>query len=425
MADYLSSAFELPVRDPVWGNIGLTPEFKRLTDETAFQHLAGIRQLGPSYLVYPGAVHTRLAHSLGVFHLARRLLLTFAGHEEELILDRDEITIFLAAALLHDLGHFPFAHSFKDLPLKKHEEITAEIISSSRLAGVIRRELGIDPELVAAVIDHDLPVPAEKIGERIRLFRRLLSGVLDPDKLDYLNRDAFFCGVPYGNQDVDNILDCTRILPSGKVGVDACGTVAVENLLFSKYLMYRTVYWHKTVRIATAMIKQAVMMALTDGKIKPEALYGLDDDAFCRMAGETDYPPLELVASVRRRHLYKMVTEFDEEEGELLINSLSASPEERLEASIQASSRLSSLLGRDVSPEQIIIDIPEPISFETDMDVLQGGREIDFVSSGTLFTTEVVGQFARSLRKLRICAEPSLAERLSVMRQDKIMELFL
>ena len=114
----------------------------------------------------------------------------------------------------------------------------------------------------------------------VGFFWKILSGVLDPDKLDYLNRDAFFCGVPYGIQDVDFILEEVFPHVENGVAISPKGITALENILFSKYLMYKTVYWHKTVRIATAMIKKAIAMALEEGAIGTQDLYGLDDEQF-------------------------------------------------------------------------------------------------------------------------------------------------
>ncbi len=416
---HLESSFTEPFRDPVWGDIMLSPQFKNLTSTAAFQKLAGIKQLGPSYLVYPGAVHTRLLHSIGVFHLAWRLLKQLSRSSGAPGLEREEIDIFLAAALFHDLGHFPFAHSLKELSLRDHEELTGEIVNSPPLAGAIRQELGVDPDLIALVIDESRPLPENSTGKRIAWFRTLLSGVLDPDKLDYLNRDAFFCGIPYGYQDVDNILARTVILPSGKVGVNQAGTSAVENLLFSKYLMYRSVYWHRTVRIATAMIKQALMLGFGEGVLGPGDLYGTDDAQFFRKLDSIDYRPFSLVADVQERRLFKTVLEIDYRH----LPSLDI--ENRLAASDRAAGRLSSQLGMTVHPWEIIADIPEPISFETDLGVLTSDGEKDFASSETVFTGAVVTGFSRSLRKLRLFADPRIAGKLEKWTQESLLGLFL
>ena len=431
MMHYLERDFSEPFRDPVWGDIALSLPFKALTGSSAFQHLAGIRQLGPAYLVYPGAVHTRLAHSLGVFHMARRLLLLLTRSNDQLFLEKEEMNIFLAAALFHDLGHFPFAHSLKELPLADHEALTGEIVSEGELSRMIPEQLGISGEDVALVVDENLPLPENRKGKLITFFRSLLSGVLDPDKLDYLNRDAFFCGVPYGYQDVDNILARTCYIPSlegdnfGRIGVDQVGTMAVENLLFSKYLMYRSVYWHRTVRIATAMIKQAVLLALTEGKIKPEMLYYVDDATFFRRTSDSDYPPFSLVDRVIHRRLFKTVFEGSVDD----TTHLPSDPQERLEASIKAAGRLSTKLGLPVRPEEIIADIPEPISFETALPVWRGEDQasLPFPESGTVFSSELVKGFSHTLRKVRIFLPPGLAEKsceAGLCSRD-MLELFL
>ena len=222
---HLREDYNDPVRDPLWKNINLSGPLLKLISQRSVQKLARIKQLGPSYLVYPGATHTRLNHSLGVFHIAKRIMETLVSNSTERILSLAGVKAFLCASLLHDLGHFPYAHSLKELPLKEHEVLTGEIILSKELYNPIKEELGVPPEMVAAIIDKNLPDGGD---EQIVLFRNLLSGVLDPDKLDYLTRDAYFCGVPYGIQDVDFII--SRIKPYKKSGlaVDSQGLPAVE-----------------------------------------------------------------------------------------------------------------------------------------------------------------------------------------------------
>ena len=123
-AAYLDTSFYHPVRDPVWGSIMLSDGFKSLVSSPVLQKMNRIRQLGPTYLVYPGAVHTRFIHSLGVYHIGYRMirrLLTFDACPTVTVQD---VNAFLAACLLHNLGHFPYTHSLKELPLKKHEALT-------------------------------------------------------------------------------------------------------------------------------------------------------------------------------------------------------------------------------------------------------------------------------------------------------------
>ena len=140
-----------------------------------------------------------------------------------------------------DLGHFPYAHSLKELPLEDHESLTARIVLDTPLAHVIATDAHADPEMIAKIVDTDLD---DRNSKEIAIYRKILSGVLDPDKLDYLSRDAYFCGVPYGVQDVDFIISKLRYHQSEGLVLDEQGMHAVENVLFSKYLMYRSVYWH-------------------------------------------------------------------------------------------------------------------------------------------------------------------------------------
>ena len=123
------------------------------------------------------------------------------------------VKAFLCAALLHDIGHYPFAHSLKDLSVEPHESLAAKEIVGG-LARVIRESVGVEPQAVAAIIDRG---SGYRGSVNVGFFWKILSGVLDPDKLDYLNRDAFFCGVPYGIQDVDFILE--EVFPHVENGV--------------------------------------------------------------------------------------------------------------------------------------------------------------------------------------------------------------
>ncbi len=387
-----------PIRDPLWQHIYLSPGIKRVVALDCFQKLGRIKQLGPSFHVYPGAVHTRLNHSLGVFHLSRLLLLALLEQSEGLPLTLDGVKAFLSAALLHDLGHYPFAHSLKELPLKDHEQLTAEGILSEPLASSLRDWVGCSPEMVAAIVDEQMEAP-EHI--EVPFYRRLLSGVLDPDKLDYLNRDAYFCGVPYGMQDTHFVLHKMRPHSSQGIAIESDGLTAVENVLFSKYLMYRTVYWHRAVRIATAMIKQAVYSGMVDKKIAAQDLYWLDDEEFFRKFPSDAHPPFQLIEEMLNRRLYKTAYECSFDPKEQLHQSLTELSH-RNSLQEQIAGRLSSQLQRTVHPYEVLIDIPEPISFEVDLPILRNGEYVPFTSSGSVFSGPVVKGFTDSLRKLRI-----------------------
>jgi HD superfamily phosphohydrolase len=318
------------------------------------------------------------------------------------------VKAFLTAALLHDLGHFPFAHSLKELPLKEHEEMTAEKVLSEPLFSAIRDWVGTEPHMVAEIVDEKLPVAH---GDEVRQYRRLLSGVLDPDKLDYLNRDAYFCGVPYGIQDTDYILHKVHLHPDSGVAIEADAVTAVENILFSKYLMYRTVYWHRVVRIATAMIKQAVYTGMAEGKILPEQLYWLDDEEFYHTFFSTDFPPFRLIDQVMRRQFYKTAYETAFDSSSPLLHSLD-SLDTRMQVQERIASRISETLNSPIAPWEVVIDIPEPISFEVELFIKDGDDYTPFVSSGSVFSRPVVNGFTASLRKVRLFLPPRFEGRI-------------
>ncbi|MFP4483718.1 MAG: HD domain-containing protein [Spirochaetota bacterium] len=404
---HLDRDYRKPVRDPVWSNIYLSEELLKVIDSAPFRQLSRIKQLGPTFLVYPGATHTRLNHSLGVFHLAKRMIRTLLGFQSFDDMSLDGVKSFLCAALLHDLGHFPYTHSFKELPLKEHETLTAELVEAEPLRTLLRDHVGVDPRSVAAIVDESLPVARES---EIVFFRNILSGTLDPDKLDYLNRDAYFCGVPYGLQDIDFIL--SRLRPDRRNGIalEETGISAVENLLFSKYLMYRAVYWHRTVRVATAMIKKAAHHALEEGAVAPSDFYGLDDELFyLRFGSNESLPGYSLIHRVYNRQLYHPVWESPYRPNDPL-HAAAADLQIRSRMEAAVARRLSGRLARDVGPEAVIIDVPERISFEAAFPVITADGMVSYPDSGTVFTPQVVEDFTRTLRKMRLIVEPGITE---------------
>ncbi|HET7790198.1 MAG TPA: HD domain-containing protein, partial [Gemmatimonadales bacterium] len=181
------------VRDPLWNNIRLEPDALALVDTPGVQRLRYVRQLGHAFLVYPGATHSRFEHALGAYHLARRAVAQLddvAGG-----VDPAEARTVRLAALLHDIGHYPFSHALEEAGLPNHERLARRHLAEEPLAGALER-LGEKPERLLSLIDGTARSP----------LAGLVSGSLDVDKLDYLSRDALMCGVPYGEIDVDRLL---------------------------------------------------------------------------------------------------------------------------------------------------------------------------------------------------------------------------
>jgi HD superfamily phosphohydrolase len=333
----------------------------------------------------------------------------------------DGVKAFLCASLLHDVGHYPYAHSLKDLRVEAHERLTARLVLGP-LANPIRSALGVEPRFVAAIIDSAGTAGGDP---GLGVYARILSGALDPDKLDYLNRDAFFCGVPYGIQDVDFILEETYPHPLAGVSISRKGTTALEDVLFSKYLMYKTVYWHKTVRIATAMIKKAVSLGLAGGIIRKEDLYGLDDEEFGRLLSLEKDPSFRLIDDVRNRRLYRQALRVPFRDQSAWHRRLEDVGERHaLEERIAAEA--GGLAGRRFPGEWIIIDIPERVSFDMEIPVRdeEGASVPSRITADHLFAGQGSEDLPRSLRSISICArrDDALAGSLARMDLPRLLE---
>lgn len=408
LLSHLYSAYTEPIRDPLWHHIYLSPQLESIIASPPFQKLSRIRQLGPAFQVYPGATHTRFNHSLGVFHLSKRILTAILQFDSTIDLTLEEVKAFLCAALLHDLGHYPYAHSLKELPLEEHEALTGELVLADPLRRSIRDGVGTDPEFVAAIVDRN-----RSYGQgtsNLDFYRNILSGVLDPDKLDYLNRDAYFCGVPYGVQDIDFVINKLRPHALNGIAIEDSGVTAVEHILFSKYLMYRTVYWHKTVRVATAMIKKAVHLALREGAVRPEALYHLDDIEFYTLFDKLSFPPAELIRRVFERRYHKIVFETPFDAGadrHLRLLDL----DRRMQKEEAIAEELARRTGSPFSGESVIIDVPEFQSFEVDLPILGKDGFHPFTEAESVFGKPVISGFNRALRKIRVVVADELASR--------------
>jgi HD superfamily phosphohydrolase len=295
-------SFEI-IRDPLWNNIRVDPLALRLVDTRAFQRLRYVRQLGLAYLVYPGASHSRFEHALGAYHLSRRTLALFEERDAALSLPRDEAHVVRCAALLHDIGHYPYSHALEEIGALHHEEVARPLVTSGEIADVLRARLGAEaPERIMDLIR----------GRSASPLQGLISGSLDLDKIEYLKRDAFMCGVNYGDIDVDRLLNSLTLVAdpergTATVGIFEKGLSALESLLFAKYQMYRNVYWHHAVRSATAMYKRLVDGALRAGSLSAETLAGFTDEGLLHELARG--APTPLLAALRERRLYKRIFE--------------------------------------------------------------------------------------------------------------------
>jgi hypothetical protein len=351
------TSFEV-VRDPLWNNIRLEPEALAIIDTPAFQRLRYVRQLGHAFLVYPGATHTRFEHALGAYHLACRVT--------------KDLEVQLAA-LLHDIGHYPFSHALEEAGLPHHEILAARHLRTGVLAAVLER-LGVPADRLLQLIQGTS-------GSRLA---GLVSGSLDVDKLDYLSRDATMCGVPYGVIDVDRLLTSLTLTPEG-VALHAKGLAALESLLFAKYQMYRNVYWHHAVRSATAMFKRLVRRAIAARRISPDDIAVATDDGLSHELQQNDQTGL--ARALRERRLAKRALDIPATE---LPSETADWPSRDPDLLERVEERLARELG--LRADQLFLDFPS----KPDM------LDVSLPIQGTLGLPRLAAELHRSAQRLRV-----------------------
>lgn len=276
------------IHGPVHGTIELDDFAVRLIDTPEFQRLRRITQLGFVFLAYPTARHTRFEHSLGTFYIARKI--------KERNPDLDDAVVY--AALLHDIGHYPFSHTLEGL-YPRHEENTRLILREGEIGEVIGE--------------------AYSLREFLRFLKHpVVSGDIDADRMDYLVRDAYYTGVAYGLVDLDRLIrnlhwDGERLIVLEK------GVMAAQNLLLARSMMYPTVYLHHVSRIAGAMLVEAVKI---EG-IPLEEIRTMDEiDLIARLRVSENAEVRELIEAIDSRKLYKRVLWSSEPIDERLLEEL-------------------------------------------------------------------------------------------------------
>jgi HD superfamily phosphohydrolase len=391
------------IRDPLWNNIRLDPLSFELIDTPAFQRLRYVRQLGLAFLVYPGATHSRFEHALGTYHLARRTLSLFEEHDDYHALGRDECMMARIAALLHDIGHYPFSHALEEIGALNHEEVARPLICGGEVEVILKRELGPGaPERIIAMIRGKSGSPLQG----------LISGSIDLDKLDYLRRDAFMCGVSYGEIDVDRLINALTLVRDPdtgqpRVGMIEKGLSALESLLFAKYQMYRNVYWHHAVRSATAMYKRVVADALDAGALDARTLAGFTDEGILHDLERR--APSPIVQALRMRRLFKRAFEcpaayLEPEAGEWIADDHALTT--AVENSLAAELRL--------EPGEVLLDYPTKTQMlGLDLLVQRSYGEVKRLTAegwkGAINLPRLSEEFYRSARWLRIFTSPRIA----------------
>jgi len=387
------------IRDPLWNNVRVDAEALAVLDSEPFQRLRYVRQLGHAFLVYPGATHTRFEHALGTYHLARRTLALLRERGELEGIARDQLVLIQLAALLHDVGHYPFSHALEEAGFPSHEVLATERLRHPSLRHVLMKT-GIDRV--------ELRLIALIAGRSRSPLQGLVSGSLDLDKIEYLTRDARMCGVPYGTVDVDRLIHSITLISDGDsqtVAVHEKGVSALESLLFAKYQMYRNVYWHHAVRSATAMFKRLVQDTLAEGVLHSGWIAESTDEALMERLHSAPHAPLAL--RLKRRQLYKRV--LDIPAGSVRSGTggwISDNPE----LVRQVEDRIASEC--DLQPGEVLLDFPKkPEMLEVELPVrMRSGAVVRLnreTGSDWLGIQRVSHELHTSARRLRVfAAEP-------------------
>ena len=301
----------------------------------------------------------------------------------------EDVKVLLAASLLHDIGHYPFSHLLEEMQMFfiDHEERSRQIIQdTSTEVYAALKAAGTDPERVANVIDYrngcvDIP-------ERDLKLAHILSGTLDPDKIDYLLRDARYCGVPFGESvNRDRLLgSITFDAANQRPAITYRGVSAVEALVFTSYLMYRNVYWHHAVRSANAMFKRGVqdLLAHPDCGLLETDFNGVTEAALVqKLEAESSRlgmnPRESMVSRLKRRKLYKVARIFlpGERQQDLVerFERLYYAPDERRELEISLCKTFGDRIGQTLQDDAILLDIPRfGKSPEVDLKVFFGSH---------------------------------------------------
>lgn len=416
------------IRIPPQLNVPLPQRVRRIIDLPAMRRLARLSQLGMVSLVYPGATHSRWEHSLGVYYEATRLLARFADHPffEQSVDDR-WADAFLLAALVHDVGHWPFCHPIEDMQiggLPKHESRIEDLLAKPQWSEAIGDDWRCGVQDVVALLHPEadsLPEQMKRAPDRAQVFfTSCLSGPVDVDKLDYLQRDSLHAGVPYGrNFDADRLTGAMTVHPDQpRLAIGEKGKTAAEMMVFARYVMFSEVYWHRTVRAATAMLQRAVF--LLQNRIDLPASLTLDDsqwiDMIRRTAEGSVAGPLVEGLFGNRRRLYKRAVEFDVIDGARVHAKLCRRPYWYLVAAAESvAESLAGATGLAIHPADVLIDAP-PMQLEVDinMDVVSrdgsGVRPLGEVSP--VASALAREQFDNHVKRVRVFLRDDLRDAL-------------
>jgi HD superfamily phosphohydrolase len=431
-----------PCRIPPLLNVPLSRRLRGLLEAPSLQRLRLVPQLDGVNFVYPGATHTRFEHSLGTYHTARQIFnALLADPTGNVLLSGDDIRTGLAAALLNDLGSYPFSHVLEELgsdwPLNRLD--IRQSLVTGRLGGrgtdlsTILRGYDIEPKRVARLLDPRLEPHADRSGDR--LIHSVLHGTLGANRLDYLERDSVHCGVPYGMMADKERLFASMIVDERywQVAITKKGLASAEVFILALCTMFTQVYWHHAVRAVAAMLKAAVRAIPREDLSSKELMKrALSSDVvellrWLRLKVPRSARPLidPLIPGAGTRALYKRI--FTLRRHRPPATDLNASKTlkawERLQApTLQLDDFVEELrrllakkLGRHVGTHDLVVDIPN-LTADALPDVSvwypalfdEPGGGFSTLSLESHFPHELLREFGSYTKKARIFASPAI-----------------
>ena len=352
----VSSILMRRVRDSIHDYIDLDELESSLVDTEPYQRLRWIKQLGSANLVYPGANHTRLEHSIGVSHLAKQMAIQSEVPD-------DEIHLVSIAGLLHDLGHSPYSHLADELPFgKDHVEVTQDIVNDSQISDIFHKQ-GIETNEICDLIKGN-----HKYGS-------LISGDIDGDRLDYLIRDSHYTGVKTG---VDTGRLITKMsFSNNELVIGESSLPVVETFLTSRSIMFPTVYFHPFSRGAELMLARATKSAINGSHFSYDEFISYIDHKFLSELNLAGGLSKKLVNNFEKRHIIKRAVSITKDKTEEM--GITKSDIEALETSI--ANKL------DIDSSEIFMDLP-PLKVVPAMKVkiLKEDGTLDYASNMSTIT---------------------------------------
>ena len=414
------------VRIPPETDVPLTARVRELIDTQPFRRLSRISQLGLVSLVYPAAHHSRFEHSLGVYHTALLYLQQLARDDRfTRVVSAGDAERFVVAALLHDIGHWPFCHPIEDMNLgglPRHEQCAADFIQSDEVARLLREQWRIEPTEITSLLR------GEANSESMRVLASLLSGPIDVDKLDYLDRDSLHAGVPYGRN-----FDRARLIGSlclnancDALAITDKGRTAAEMMVFARYVMFSEVYWHHAVRAATAMLQRAFYRHMAQFNLTE--LFRATEQDFVNVLLEsslwTSTEPLLQGLFGPQRKLFKRLEQYSVFQQPEVYQRLARRPYAWLVRCGEAlAAQLSTATNTSIAPDQVLLDAPplkREIEIKIDVFFPKEARFRPLADVSPVVQALARKQFDDYVKRVRIFVAPELlasARRVTVLSQ--------